>query len=70
MQALAKGDPQPGQRVLVHAGAGGIGCWAVQLAKQHFKCYVVATAGPKNQTFLTEVSRVLCCCATAASTPF
>ena len=37
---------------------GGVGSWAVQLAKAHWGAYVVATAGPKNQSFLTQVGRV------------
>ena len=37
------------------SGAGGVGSWAVQLAKAHYKVYVVATAGPKNQQFLKEL---------------
>lgn len=35
---------QPGERVLIHGGAGGIGSAAVQLAAAH-GCEVVATAG-------------------------
>ncbi|BDA49569.1 NADPH-dependent alkenal/one oxidoreductase, chloroplastic [Coccomyxa sp. Obi] len=53
-QALESGHLKPGARVLVHAGAGGVGHFAVQLAKVHFKAYVVATAGPDNQKFVKE----------------
>ena len=35
---------QPGQVVLIHAGAGGVGHIAIQLAKLH-GCYAIATAG-------------------------
>ncbi len=35
---------QPGQTVLIHAGAGGVGHIAVQLAKLH-GCHVITTAG-------------------------
>ena len=35
---------QPGETVLVHAGAGGVGSAAIQLAKAH-GCRVIATAG-------------------------
>jgi NADPH2:quinone reductase len=35
---------QPGQTVLIHAGAGGVGHIAVQLAKLH-GCRVITTAG-------------------------
>jgi NADPH:quinone reductase-like Zn-dependent oxidoreductase len=38
---------QPGQTVLVHAGAGGVGSAAVQLAR-HLGLKVVATASAKN----------------------
>ena len=56
-QALESSGAAPSDnlRVLVHAGAGGVGTWAVQLAKVHWKAYVVATAGPKNQSFLAQV---------------
>ena len=39
---------QPGQRVLIHAGSGGVGHFAVQLAKWK-GAYVFATASTKNQ---------------------
>ena len=35
---------QPGETVLIHAGAGGVGHIAVQLAKLH-GCKVLTTAG-------------------------
>ncbi len=35
---------KPGQVILIHAGAGGVGHIAVQLAKLH-GCYVITTAG-------------------------
>lgn len=38
---------QPGQRVLVHAGAGGVGSLAIQLAK-HLGAQVLATTSTKN----------------------
>src|SRR5438128_3442006 len=38
---------QPGQRVLIHAGSGGVGHFAVQLAKWK-GAYVFATASTKN----------------------
>lgn len=40
-----------GERVLIQAGAGGIGTFAIQLAK-HLGAHVTATAGPDNQAFL------------------
>jgi len=45
---------QPGQRVLIHAGSGGVGHFAVQLAKWK-GAYVFATASTKNQDLLREV---------------
>eukprot|EP00884_Botryococcus_braunii_P023531 jgi/Botrbrau1/9862/Bobra.0313s0031.1 len=54
-QALESAGLSPGQRVLVVAGAGGVGHFALQLAKVHWGAYVVATAGPKNQEFLKEL---------------
>src|SRR6476659_692960 len=45
---------QPGQRVLIHAGSGGVGHFAVQLAKWK-GAYVFATASTKNQDFLRKL---------------
>src|SRR2546423_11594448 len=45
---------QPGQRVLIHAGSGGVGHFAVQLAKWK-GAYVFATASSKNQDLLREL---------------
>jgi NADPH:quinone reductase-like Zn-dependent oxidoreductase len=42
---------QPGQRVLIHGGAGGVGHYAVQLAKWR-GAYVIATASAKNHELL------------------
>lgn len=43
-----------GQRVLVHAGAGGVGSFAVQLGK-HLGAWVAATAGAKNAEFVRSL---------------
>ena len=43
-----------GQRVLIHAGAGGVGTFAVQLAKAR-GAHVITTAGPRNLDFVTKV---------------
>ena len=40
-------DVQPGQKVLVHAGAGGLGSTVIQLAA-HLGAYVATTASPKD----------------------
>jgi len=45
------GKLQPGQRILIHAGAGGVGHIAVQLAKQA-GAYVIATAREYNHEFV------------------
>src|SRR2546423_6140254 len=45
---------QPGQRVLIHAGSGGVGHFAVQLAKWK-GAYAFATASTKNQDLLREL---------------
>jgi NADPH:quinone reductase-like Zn-dependent oxidoreductase len=44
-------DVQPGQRVLIHAAAGGVGHLAVQIAKAR-SAYVIGTASEPNHTFV------------------
>jgi alcohol dehydrogenase len=54
-QALVeRGDLQPGQRVLVHAGAGGVGTIAIQLAK-HLGATVATTVSTGNIDFVREL---------------
>jgi NADPH:quinone reductase-like Zn-dependent oxidoreductase len=48
------GHLQAGQRVLIHAGAGGVGHLAIQIAKAK-GAIVIATASAKNQTLLTQL---------------
>lgn len=43
-----------GQKVLIHAAAGGVGNFAVQLAKTR-GAYVIGTASSRNLTFLSEL---------------
>ena len=51
-QALVeKGNVQPGQKVLIHAGAGGVGSIAIQLAK-HLGATVATTASASNTDFV------------------
>src|SRR5689334_955208 len=45
---------QPGQRVLVHAGAGGVGHLAVQIAKAR-GAHVIATASAAKHDLLAEL---------------
>jgi NADPH:quinone reductase-like Zn-dependent oxidoreductase len=54
-QALVKmADIQPGQKILVHAAAGGVGHFAVQIAK-HFGAWVAGTSSEKNRDFILEL---------------
>ncbi len=45
-------DLQPGQKILVHGGAGGIGTMAIQLAKSR-GAYVASTATRSDSDLLT-----------------
>ncbi len=53
LQAFALADLRAGQRVLVHAAAGGVGHLAVQLAR-HLGAEVVATALPQDVAFVRD----------------
>lgn len=54
LQALRLLAPPPGATLLVTGGAGGVGCFAVQLAAEAgFE--VVATASPANHAFLRQL---------------
>ena len=51
-QALVeRGRVRPGQKVLIHAGAGGVGSIAIQLAK-HLGAHVATTASGSNANFV------------------
>lgn len=43
-----------GDKVLIHAGSGGVGNFAIQIAKS-FGAYVVSTASGKNEEFLKSL---------------
>lgn len=43
-----------GQRILIHAGAGGVGHFAVQFAA-YFGAYVIATSSSRNASWLREL---------------
>jgi len=45
---------QPGQKVLVHAGSGGVGTYAIQLAK-HLGATVATTTGTGNVEWVREL---------------
>jgi NADPH:quinone reductase-like Zn-dependent oxidoreductase len=47
-------DIKAGERILVHAGAGGVGHFAVQIAKAD-NAHVIATARAANHDFLREL---------------
>ncbi|MFI2752369.1 NADP-dependent oxidoreductase [Cellulomonas sp. P22] len=54
-QALVeRGNVGPGNKVLIHAGAGGVGSIAIQLAK-HLGATVATTASAKNADFVREL---------------
>jgi alcohol dehydrogenase len=54
-QALVeKGNVRPGQRVLIHAGSGGVGTIAIQLAK-HLGATVATTVSAGNVDFVREL---------------
>ena len=48
-----------GQKVLIHAGAGGVGTYAIQLAKLK-GAYVATTASKKNHGYLTSLGADQC----------
>jgi NADPH:quinone reductase-like Zn-dependent oxidoreductase len=54
-QALVEhANVQPGQKVLIHGGAGGIGSFAIQIAKQ-LGAHVTATAAAEDAEFVTSL---------------
>jgi NADPH:quinone reductase-like Zn-dependent oxidoreductase len=54
-QALVeKADVRPGQNVLVHAGSGGVGTIAIQLAK-HLGAHVATTASTANVDWVRKL---------------
>ncbi len=51
---FAMGNLQPGDRILIHGAAGGVGIAAVQLAKAR-GLEIYGTAGPTKQEFLRKI---------------
>lgn len=45
------GHLKKGERVLIHGGAGGVGNYAIQIAK-HFGCYVITTVSDRDKAFV------------------
>lgn len=45
---------QPGEKILIHAAAGGVGHYAVQIAK-YLGAYVIGTASDANYDFVKEL---------------
>lgn len=48
---IERGRLKSGDKVLVHGGAGGVGVYAIQIAR-HFGAHVVTTSGPQNRNFV------------------
>ncbi|MES1931571.1 alcohol dehydrogenase zinc-binding domain-containing protein [Salinisphaera shabanensis T35B1] len=48
------GQIKAGDRVLIHAASGGVGHFAVQMAK-HLGAYVIATSSAKNKAFVESL---------------
>lgn len=48
---------QPGQTILIHGGSGGVGAFAVQIAKAR-GARVIATASTANQDLLEQLARM------------
>lgn len=54
-QALVeRANVQPGQKVLIHAGSGGVGTYAIQLAK-HLGATVATTSGSTNVRWVKDL---------------
>jgi NADPH:quinone reductase-like Zn-dependent oxidoreductase len=54
-QALVeRADLQPGQKVLIHAGSGGVGTIAIQLA-HHLGAHVATTTGTANTAWVKDL---------------
>lgn len=54
LQAIEKADLKEGQNVLIHAGSGGVGHFAVQIAK-YLGASVTGTSSAKNKEFVLSL---------------
>lgn len=51
---VLQGKVKKGDRVLIHAGSGGVGHFAIQIAKS-WGAYVISTSSGKNRDFILEL---------------
>lgn len=65
-QAFEPFNLQPGQRVLIHAGAGGVGSHAIQASRGCLsvcsKCLAAYLAGPGSRALARELCTLLVPC--------
>jgi alcohol dehydrogenase len=54
LQGFARAGARAGQRILIHAGSGGVGTFAVQYAK-HLGLHVTSTTSSKNADFVKSL---------------
>ncbi|MCX8532448.1 NADP-dependent oxidoreductase [Chryseobacterium luquanense] len=54
LQAIQKAEVKEGQSVLIHAASGGVGHYAVQIAK-HLGAFVTGTSSEKNRNFVLNL---------------
>jgi NADPH:quinone reductase-like Zn-dependent oxidoreductase len=54
LQVLTQAEIKKGDRVLIHAGSGGVGHYAVQIAK-YYGAYVIATSSAANKDFILSL---------------
>ena len=60
-QALSGAQLRAGQRVLIHAGSGGVGTMAIQIAKL-WGAYVVTTCSTAKSSFVQVYNCVIMAC--------
>ncbi|MFN3171631.1 MAG: NADP-dependent oxidoreductase [Hyphomicrobiales bacterium] len=51
---ITKGNLKKGQKVLIHAGSGGVGTLAIQIAK-YIGAYVATTCSPRNADLMRDL---------------